>query len=476
MPSQSESDFALIKAYARINVGFLPFVYFCAPLRSLAYQRQSLDKPHEPTQFFDCKFYPYTPPGVDPVFALVGKTETIVCRPVEAADSGVEIIRWFHEEDEAANINSCTWSHDLASGDPLLCVSGSPSTIKIFNVRSGELVKTLTGHGKEVNDLAVSPMSPTILASASMDHSVRLWSLDPKYEKQPCMLICAGEGHKEGLLTLAFHSTGRYLLTGGMDCVVNLWTIPELPDNASGTDKPTIIHYPHFSTSALHTDFVDCILWYDDFILSKCASECKIILWRIEGFNSADPPPPPGSAPTTHEFRPTRSAFGGTYQRLLQFEAHETTPFYMRFSIFDSPNKRPLLVIGNEKSKIFFWDLQALEEWDGKVGMDGDFKMPKSTLRRGVARKIINTQRESSTASTGTTTTNTTSTSAIEDEKGSSKAKLRYAIDDPLKGLLPHKTQVVPKVTFAARQAAWSVGGEWLVVVGDQGMMALFAR
>ena len=119
MPSQSESDFALIKAYARINVGFLPFVYFCAPLRSLAYQRQSLDKPHEPTQFFDCKFYPYTPPGVDPVFALVGKTEvrtyitttlgqslscfflhqTIVCRPVEAADSGVEIIRWFHEED-----------------------------------------------------------------------------------------------------------------------------------------------------------------------------------------------------------------------------------------------------------------------------------------------------------------------------------------------------------------------------------------
>lgn len=126
---------------------------------------------------------------------------------------------------------------------------------------------------------------------------------------------------------------------------------------------------------------------------------------------------------------------------------------------------------------MFFWDLQALEEWDGKVG-DIEFKMPKAALRRGVARKIITTQqRESSTASTGTTTTtNTTSTSALEDEKGSSKAKLRYAIDDPFKGLLPHKTQVVPKVTFAARQAAWSVGGEWLVVVGDQGMMALFAR
>ena len=51
-------------------------------------------------------------------------------------------------------------------------------------------------------------MSPTILESASMDHSVRLWSLDPKYEKQPCMLICAGEGHKEGLLTLVSGANG----------------------------------------------------------------------------------------------------------------------------------------------------------------------------------------------------------------------------------------------------------------------------
>ena len=56
--------------------------------------------------------------------------------------------------------------------------------------------------GQDINDLAISPQSPWILASASLDLSVRIWSLDPAHESQPCMLICAGEGHREGLLSL----------------------------------------------------------------------------------------------------------------------------------------------------------------------------------------------------------------------------------------------------------------------------------
>ena len=55
---------------------------------------------------------------------------------------------------------------------------------------------------QEINDLAVSPLSPEILASASMDYTVRFWNLNPKHRDQPCTLICGGEGHKEGLLTL----------------------------------------------------------------------------------------------------------------------------------------------------------------------------------------------------------------------------------------------------------------------------------
>ncbi|MCJ1378345.1 hypothetical protein MMC17_001442 [Xylographa soralifera] len=59
---------------------------------------QSLDRKHEATQFFGCQFYPYTLPGVDPVFATVGKRETIVCRPRTGDESGIDIIRWFKDD------------------------------------------------------------------------------------------------------------------------------------------------------------------------------------------------------------------------------------------------------------------------------------------------------------------------------------------------------------------------------------------
>lgn len=55
---------------------------------------------------------------------------------------------------------------------------------------------------QSVNDLAISPIDPTILASVSIDHSLRLWSLHPSHEKQPLAAICYGQGHKDQILTL----------------------------------------------------------------------------------------------------------------------------------------------------------------------------------------------------------------------------------------------------------------------------------
>ncbi|KAA6414919.1 MAG: hypothetical protein FRX48_01669 [Lasallia pustulata] len=443
----------------------------------------SFEKRIEATQFFDCKFYPYTAAGVDPVFAVVGKRETIICRPLKSKNAGFEVLRWFQDDDPNVDLNSLAWSRDLTTGDPLICVAGKDKpSIDVLNVKTGQLVKTLIGHGKDIEDLAVSPLSPSILASVSMDHSVRFWSLDSAHEKQPCMLICAGEGHKEGILTMAFHHTGRYLLTGGHDSVVNLWVIPELPDENVGTDKLTRIHYPHFSTSAIHTNYVDCVAWYDDLILSKCADSHMIVLWRIEGFSSDNPPPPASTAPTAHTFTPTRSAFGGGYQRLLEFDCKETTSFYIRFSLFHRPWQRPMLVIGNENSKVYFWDLQRLEDWTeaDDIGDGGDgFKVPLVVKKKHAGGRPRLKQREPSVTSTTTSGSlaprSEDSGEAVADMTAP-KSRKRYGVEDPFKPLQPHQTVVVPKVLFASRQTAWSVGGEWMVVVGDQGMIAVFHR
>ena len=254
------------------------------------------------------------------------------------------------------------------------------------------------------------------------------------------------------------------------------------------------------------------ITWYRDLIISKCAAECKIVLWRIENFDSssAEEEELP-HAPTTHEFRPTRSAFGGTYQRLLQFEAAETTPFYVRFSLFTAPQARPILAIGNEKSKIFFWDLQSLEHWGAQeLDAEGN-RLPDSGsggggesvrrrggrgrggrgrrggFRRGVARVTDTNDREGSIAFSAAAaaaavighggpgpTFGTTEDGSFDPV--ASRLVLKNRTDHPFRALPHHKFSVVPKVTFASRQVAWSVGGEWMVVVGDQGMIALFAR
>ncbi|KAI4929796.1 hypothetical protein J4E85_004415 [Alternaria conjuncta] len=164
------------------------------------------------TQFYDVDFYPYTAPGQVPVFAVNGS---------------VEILRWFEDDeattehgtsDDKVNYNSIVWSQ-AENGDPLVCVTGD-SRIKVLNVRTGELTATLIGHGDSVNDLAISPIDPTILASA-------------------------------------YHPKGQYILTAGMDTRINLWAVPEDLKEHAGTDKPAIVHYPHFSTTEIHTDFID---------------------------------------------------------------------------------------------------------------------------------------------------------------------------------------------------------------------------
>lgn len=95
---------------------------------------------------------------------------------------------------------------------------------------------------EEINDLATCPKDPYIVASASQDTTVRIWSLDPSNADQPCLVVLGGDGHTSGLLATvsctarndsiyfadtsqAFHSCGRYVLSAGHDncvCMVRI--------------------------------------------------------------------------------------------------------------------------------------------------------------------------------------------------------------------------------------------------------------
>ena len=85
---------------------------------------------------------------------------------------------------------------------PLLCTGGVGAKVKIYDVLANKLKTCFIGHGGDVNDLITSPIDPSLFASASDDTTVRIWSLDPIHDAQPCICILAGEGHSGGLLAI----------------------------------------------------------------------------------------------------------------------------------------------------------------------------------------------------------------------------------------------------------------------------------
>lgn len=277
-----------------------------------------------------------------------------------------------------ASGNSLAWARSPTTGKPWLCVAGAyPKHIKILDIETGETVRTLSGHGKGVNDLAISPLSTSLLASCAEDTTVRLWSLEHAHEKNPCVALFAGEGHKWPVMAIQFHSNGRWLLSGGQDTAVCLWAVPtleELEANSAARHEPMTVYYPHFFTKELHSNYVDSLSFFGDLILSRSARDQNekskannIILWRIDGFDPNQPVPEEPAIPVHGQ--QTRSAFPHNsdghfrgFQRLLTLDMPHTDRIYHRFGMHNRTGQRPVLAMGNQISQMCFWDLQKFEE------------------------------------------------------------------------------------------------------------------
>lgn len=161
----------------------------------------------------------------------------------------------------------------------------------------------------------------------------------------------------------AFHDSGRFILSGGMDNSVQLWCLPDLTNIKLDLDYPIVIHWPHFYTSSIHSNYVDSIAFYGDLIISKAAKEVKVVLWQILGFSSENElaNSVQRKAPTNHDKRDTRSAFGDGLERILQLSIPLTEPWYMRFGKSWTAGEPPLLAMGNDAARVYLWDLGLLE-------------------------------------------------------------------------------------------------------------------
>ncbi|KFY36543.1 hypothetical protein V495_07807 [Pseudogymnoascus sp. VKM F-4514 (FW-929)] len=447
---------------------------------------------------YDVKFYPFKEPTDDPVFAAVGKKDLIVCRPTHAKEGRVQIIQsWTAEGDNAENC-SIAWAQ-REDGCPLLCVGGAKGIITVVNAITGELHQALQGHGGSIFDLKVPRSNAHLLASCSEDTTIRLWSLRKAHQELPCVAIFAGEGHLDRVLSIDFHESGHYILSAGEDHVINMWAVPKLPDESTESEKPQQVHYPHFSTSEVHSNSVDCVQFYNDLVLSRGHEEGCIVLWQITRFTSSIGDISDLPAPTTYNQNArTRSAFFQApeddktaprlYKRLLQFAIPNCDQWFMRFSMYNpyATSRHPVLAMCNSVSKVFFWDLSRLIEYQEFIKSPETVPKPswlsmktqsKKSRRSDGHRLLSQTPVDESVASSSVCSFSTeTLATAIDIEANRSLWGEKYAMGDPWKSLKAHKVENIQRVTSVGRAVAWSDDGSFCVVAGSSGIISVLER
>lgn len=257
----------------------------------------------------------------------------------------------------------------------ILVTAGKCGIIRIFHFGS-ELINAghLIGHGQAVNQLKISPRQLFLLASASSDYSIRLWNIETKV----CIATLHGvNGHRDQVVTVDFNRDGSKLVSGGHDHMLAIWdiTIPEITstieksrhykENDSSRPIKTVLHsFPIFRTRMLHSNYIDCVQWLNDHILSKVryiffereSSVKKLNIISNILLQSCEDDFfcwVPGSLSHNKDIVKISE---DQFTTLTKFDISECGYFFIRFTI--SPD-RSTLALGNTLGHVRVWNLDV---------------------------------------------------------------------------------------------------------------------
>jgi hypothetical protein len=185
-----------------------------------------------------------------------------------------------------------------------ILASGSyDKQIKVWNLETGQEISTLKGHSALIRSLAFSPDGET-LVSGSGDHTIRLWNLKTKQE------IRTLTGHSNQVWSVAISPDGETIASGSWDKTIKLWSLKTRqeictftghsesvysvafsPDGqiiASGSGDHTIKLWhlktrQEISTLRGHSDYVNSVVISPDGqIIVSGSYDNKIKLWNLK--------------------------------------------------------------------------------------------------------------------------------------------------------------------------------------------------
>ena len=155
------------------------------------------------------------------------------------------------------SVNSVAISPD---GKTLATGEGWEKTVRLWDVDTGEHIRTLSGHTHGVSSVAFSP-DGRIIASGSYDNTIRLWSADSGEHIETLI------GHESSVYSIAFSPDGWTLASGSSDETVRLWDV----DTGE-----------HIRTLSGHTNSVNSVAFSPDGNTLASGGDGTVRLWNVK--------------------------------------------------------------------------------------------------------------------------------------------------------------------------------------------------
>ncbi|KAK9855466.1 hypothetical protein WJX84_007882 [Apatococcus fuscideae] len=278
------------------------------------------------------------------VFASCGGRRLTI---YECGPGGViELLQAYVDAEPSEEFFTCRWTLDEETQAPVLLVAGKLGVMRVIDCHTCQPVWDGVGHGNAINDIAVHPKRPSLVITASRDQSLRLWNL----RTHVCALVATGDGsHRNEVLSIDFHPHDEHkFLSCGMDDTIKIWSLKGAQKDIDRSDafvdaephrafQPGELPVPEFSTHKVHWDYVDCVRWLGDLVLSKSVDN-RIILWM----------PDESSA---------QSIAKGRVKLVQEYKLEEANVWFVRFCL------DPLcttLACGNRNGTLLLWDPNEL--------------------------------------------------------------------------------------------------------------------
>ncbi|CAF2793698.1 unnamed protein product [Rotaria sp. Silwood2] len=257
--------------------------------------------------------------------------------------SSVQLIQSYCDSDDKEYFYDCQWT--MFGNTTILAAAGLRGVVRIIDVARQCHLKPLR-HLGSVNQIAFAGGKPTLMASACSNYAVLLWDA----EAALCLASYVGpDQHKQGVLAVDINFNGTYIVSGGLDNIVCVWSTQdkEIMENMAIAKRgplftefrlstPHHVYFSAFHSSTLHEHYVDSVKWFtDDIIVSKSADHVYCI-WKF--------------------------CFGEKEPNIL-FRWHRTEKADIIFDVrLGLSVTRKLMAIGRRDGSILIWNMTTLPD------------------------------------------------------------------------------------------------------------------